>query len=85
MNIKHSSYTCTSVLSLQNVREKVEGEKYNMLAMYTVQGITQQFGEENMKLVYDTLFEKMLNLRKKHMQKSWDRIQKKGGKSTQMY
>ena len=66
---------------MQNVTEKVEGEKHHLFASFKDQGITQWFSEESVKLVYQTLVEKMLNLRKNDMQKSWDRIQKRGGKS----
>ena len=54
-----------------------------LFAVFKDQGIIEPFSEKNVKSVFDTLLEKMLNLRKKDMHKSWERIktQKRGGKS----
>ena len=43
---------------------------------------TQFFTCNAVAIVYTTLFDKMVNLRKKDMEKSWERVQgKKSGKS----
>ena len=62
---------------------KAAEEKDRLFDMFQKQGISHSFKEESVRTVYDLLFTKMLNLRKKDMQTSWERIQthKKGGKA----